>query len=65
MPLRHFGFRELMGVGGVATVTLLAKREIVALLTIESVVALFNRFEAIWVVTNEPHIVALILMPFI
>lgn len=42
MALRNLGFRELMSVGGVFSVALLAQREVVTLGAIESVCALLD-----------------------
>lgn len=54
-----------MGVGGVLAVTLLTEGEVVTLCAVEVEVSLFDWLETLRFITNEPHIVTLILVSLV
>ena len=59
----YFCIQELVHVSLVLAVARLAQRKVVALLAVESEVVLSDWLQAL--VTSEPHIVTLILMPLV
>jgi len=65
LTLWNLSLRELMGVGGVLTVTLVAESEVITLLAVKAEMTFLDGLEALWLITYKPHGVSFILVALV